>query len=428
MTDRSYVLSALLARWPLNLLSLLLAAFGVMLIVVVILFTHHVGGRLSSDAKGIDLVVGAKGSPLQLVLSSVYHVDVPTGNIDFAQAQKLLKDPQFRFAIPLALGDRWHAFRIVGTTPDYMRHYGAALETGDVWNAPFEAVVGADVPLQLGERFVGAHGLSGHGTGGDGHVHESSPYTVTGRLARSGTVLDRLILTSVESVWMIHGQSEAQGAGHGQPDQHEHHEHGDDHDHEHSHSHDHAAAAKPEITAILLGVRSPAAMMNLPRQLNRDTGFLAAHPALEMARLGAVFGVGRMSGAVLSGFLIVVAAFGIFAGLASGLEQRAGDIAVLRALGYTPLRIFGLVAAEGALLAFAGAVCGVVFGAAGFAILIRVIKPLQDSGAHVGPLLAQGALHILLVCGAVVVVGVLAALIPALRCAKTSIVKQLIRA
>src|SRR5690242_9624619 len=176
------------------------------------LATAQIEERMTRDARGIDLVVGAKGSPMQLVLSAVFHLDVPTGNIPLTEATKLAANRAVKKAIPLALGDSYRGFRIVGSSHDYPAHYGARIADGGLWAAPMEAVLGAEVAarsgLKIGATFTGAHGL---GEGGD--EHEKEAYKVVGILAPGGTVLDRLVLTSIESVWEVHehgGQAPAQ--------------------------------------------------------------------------------------------------------------------------------------------------------------------------------------------------------------------------
>ena len=106
-------------------LNLLLLALGIATITVLLLATAQLEERMGRDARGIDLVAGAKGSPMQVILSSIYHLDVPTGNIPYTQALELAKHRLVKRAIPLALGDTYKGARIVGTTPDYLAHYGA---------------------------------------------------------------------------------------------------------------------------------------------------------------------------------------------------------------------------------------------------------------------------------------------------------------
>ena len=105
------------------------------------LFSYHFDNRLKKDGKDIDIVIGAKGSPLQIVLSTVYHIDIPTGNISYNKVKKYLNSPQIEYSIPLALGDNWNGYRIVGTNYDYIKHYKGELEDGREWNKNFEIVI-----------------------------------------------------------------------------------------------------------------------------------------------------------------------------------------------------------------------------------------------------------------------------------------------
>lgn len=400
MTDFSLSLRSLAARKLGGFLAVLLTAFGVMMALVVMQFTAAVQERLARDGSGIDIVVGAKGSPLQLVLSALYHADVPTGNIPYAEAQKWMQHPQVRAAYPLALGDNWRGFRIVGTTVDYARHYGAEVAEGRFWQKPFEAVAGADSGLAPGARFTGAHGLAE-----GGHHHDAHTYTVVGALKPTGSVVDRLILTSIDSVLELHGQSLH---AHHDDDEDEEHEHHDD-AHKHAHINDDA-----DITAILIKTSGPIANINLPRSINQSSALIAANPALEMARLSTVFGVGTRTLGLISAFLIALAALSIFAGIAGSLENRQADLAVLRALGYTPLRLFRIVLYEGVFLAACGLALGLALGIGGYGLAVGHLPALAH-GAAAGFQVSWAWLSAAVLCA-----GLLASALPALRAARTA--------
>lgn len=402
MNDSALIVSSIKSRWLSSLLSVLLTAFGVALAVLLIQFGQHVQNRLGADGKGIDIVVGAKGSPLQLILSSVYHIDIPVGNIPYADAQKWMKHPQIKTAIPLALGDNWRGYRIVGTISAYISHYHGELSEGRLWDKPFEAVAGASVGLSRGKEFAGAHGLLK-----GGHAHDDDKYTVVGVMKPTGTVLDRLILTSLDSVLELHG---LEGVEHD-------HDH-DEHDHEHHHDH----AGTPEITALLLTTKAPIANINLPRSINRESALQAASPALEMVRLTSMLGLGSQSFTALSGILIIVSALSIFAGLAGSLEGRMGDIAVLRAVGYSKGRLFGIIAAEGMAIVVVGILCGLGMGMGGFTVMAKALAPLAASGAEI-----RFTADILLIVLSVLVAGFAASLLPALRASKIDAARQLSR-
>ena len=186
---------------PLNtILNVLLLAMGTAVLTVLLLASEQIEERLNRDARDINLVVGAKGSPLQLVLSAVFHVDVPPGNIKLKDAAVVAKMPHVKRTVPLGLGDTFRGFRIAGTTPDLLAMYGASLAGGRVWQAPMEAVMGAEVAARTGiaidQLFTGTHGL-----GAEGDAHDATPYRVVGILAPTGTVIDRLVVTGLESVW-----------------------------------------------------------------------------------------------------------------------------------------------------------------------------------------------------------------------------------
>jgi putative ABC transport system permease protein len=381
-------------------ISVLLIGFGVVLAVIAVLFTAHLERRLSHDGKGFDLVVGAKGSPLQLVLSSIYHIDIPTGNIPYDAAEKWMKHKDVKEAIPLALGDNWKGFRIVGTTPAYSSHYGATITEGRAWNKPFEVIVGADIPLPIGASFSAAHGLMA-----GGHEHDDEHYIVVGKLSRTGSVIDRLILTDLESVLEIHGQ------------------HGHHHEEKDHHDHDNEEHGETDITALLISVKSPLAAMNLPRTINRDSALQAANPAMEITRLTSLMGIGTKTLNTLSFLLIAMAALSIFGSLTSTLEQRQGDLAVLRVLGYSRRRLFILLAMEGLIMAAAGLALGIIGGYIGFAVMAESVSSLNASGASAAML--PGGIWIL--AGLTLIAGALAAALPAWRGARLNIARHLLR-
>lgn len=150
-------------------LNVLLLALGVATVTVLLLASRQIESRMLRDAEGVDLVVGAKGSPMQLVLSAVFHIDVPAGNIPLEEARALAAHRAVKKAIPLALGDSFRGYRIVGTTHDYPAHYGARVAAGGLWEKPMQAVLGSEVAratgIGVGARLVGAHGMGGEDTG-----------------------------------------------------------------------------------------------------------------------------------------------------------------------------------------------------------------------------------------------------------------------
>ena len=340
-------LAYLRARPLATALNLLLLALGIATITLLLLATGQLEDRMGRDARGIDLVAGAKGSPMQLVLSAVFHLDVPVGNIPLADAMALARSPAVKKAIPLSLGDSYRGHRIVGTTPDYPAHYGAQLAAGRLWSAPMEAVLGVDVAassrLAVGATFTGAHGL---GEGGDAHAQE--PFKVVGVLAPTGTVLDRIVLTSLESVWDIHEHG-AQSAG------------------------------RREITALLVQYASPLAAAMMPRQVNASASLQAASPAYESARLFRMIGVGADVLRAFGLVLVLVAGLSVFIALLNALEDRRYDLAVMRMLGASRAKLMGLMLLEGVALSAVGGVAGVALGHLAAQVLGVALKAAQQA-------------------------------------------------
>ena len=336
-------LAYLRARALNTTLNVLLLALGIATITLLLLATSQLEERMQRDARGIDLVVGAKGSPMQIILSSIYQLDVPTGNVSWKQAQELARHRAVKKMIPLALADNYRGFRIVGTNHDYVAHYGARLVQGRLWQAPLEAVLGADLAAQsnlaVGATFIGAHGM---GSREGEHMHDAYSYQVVGVLAPTGTVVDRVVLTDVASVWAVHADQhdikDVMRVAELLPDD------------------------EKELTALLIQYSSPLGAAVLPRYVNQNSEMQAASPAYETARLFSIIGVGVD---VLRGFalvLILAAGLSVFIALYNALLERRYDLAVMRTLGASPARLMALMLFEGAMLAGIGAVLGIVMG------------------------------------------------------------------
>nr|WP_279338711.1 ABC transporter permease [Sphingomonas sp. BGYR3] len=388
---------------------MLLLALAVASLVLLLIVSTQLGSRLERDAQGIDLVVGAKGSPLQLILSSIYHLDQPTGNIPLSSIETLRANRAVARVVPLALGDNFRGYRIVGTEPEWLDIYAARIAQGRVFAKSGEAVIGTDVVrttgAAIGQRFLGSHGA-----GEDGGEHAGHPFTVTGILAPTGTVADRLILTPVESVWDVHGiahaaHDEGTGAHHS--------DHADDN---HDHSDEAAApdnphAMDPEVTALLVTYRSAFGAVSVPGFINRQTEMQAAVPAVETGRLLSLFGAGVEGARLFAWLLAGTGGLAIFVALLNAARAREGDLALLRVMGATPVQVFGTIVLEGVLTALAGALVGIAAAHGIIAIAVDRFRALAEIG--IDPLRFDPAeLGILT---AVLAIGASAALVPALR-------------
>jgi putative ABC transport system permease protein len=311
-------------------LNISLLALGTGTMVFLLLIYKQLEANLNNNIKQIDLVVGAKGSPLQLILSSIYHLDIPTGNVLLKDVQKLAKNKYFvKKSIPLALGDSHKGFRIVGTTLQYPQNYQATLQKGAWFYQTFDVVLGEKVAkslqLTVGNTFKGSHGLNEDAE----DKHQEHLYKVVGILNKNNTVLDKLVLTKLESVWKMH---------------------------------QHTADSLQEVTALLIQYQSPMANLQMPRLVNEQTKMQAASPAFELARLLNLVGVSVQILQIFGYILVVMAILSIFIALYNALKERQYDLALMRVLGASKQKLFSLVILEGLLLAGLGMLLGLILG------------------------------------------------------------------
>jgi putative ABC transport system permease protein len=379
------------------LLNVLLLGLGLASITFLLLVAHQVERAFDRDLAGIDVVVGAKGSPMQLILSGVLHLDVPPGNVPLAAVNALQKNPMVAEVIPISLGDNFQAYRIVGSSLAYPAHYGAVLAQGRLWSAPMEVVLGATVArklgLRLGDSFVGSHGL-----GAGGHAHGDSAYTVVGVLAANASVLDRLILTDTASVWKVHEDYSA----------------ADDEDRK-------AMEEEREVTMALVRYKSPLAAMSFPRWVNTSTEMQAAAPALEVTRLLHMLGLGTDVLRAFAGMLLLTAGLSVFIALWNAVRERRGDLALLRMLGAPPARIAALLLTEALWLGLMAALLGLALGQC-FVLALGWMLGLDQS------LLLAGALwpaELLWVPALALGVSLGAALLPALGAYRSDVLQLL---
>ncbi|MFZ6001412.1 MAG: ABC transporter permease [Bacteroidota bacterium] len=400
------VWSYLKAR-PLNtVLNVFLLSLGVAVISILLLFSRQIGEKITSNAKGVDLVVGAKGSPLQLILCSVFHIDFPTGNINLKEAERLAKHRLVKTAIPLALGDSYKNYRIVGTNRQYTDLYQLELAQGAWWKNDLEVVLGASVASEL-SMHVGDTFASSHGLGDEGHAHDESLYRVTGIAKPSGTVLDNLVFTNVASVWKVH-EHEADTV---------------------------VAVTNPsplvpsvnvgdstkEITSLLLQYRNPIAAIQLPRLINSQTNMQAASPAFETARLFSILGVGV---SVLRGFayvLIFISALSIFIALYNSLKERQYDLAIMRSMGASRSKLLFSIMMEGSALTLLGSVLGLALGHGALHTFTLFLNESQRAGLSAYVFYVEE----LFLLAASLLLGIVCSLIPAIQAYKTDIHKVL---
>ncbi len=335
---------------PLNtMLSLLLMTFGVGVISLLFLLNNQIEQQLQANLRGVDMVVGSKGSPLQLMLSSIYHIDNPTGNIPYGEAIKINNNPLVDLTVPLSYGDSYNGFRIVGTTHQYPELYEMSLNKGRLWIRSLEVVLGSTVAqthqLKIGDTFYGTHGLIE-----GGHVHDEYAYEVVGIFNPSYTIIDQLILTNTQSVWQVHNHEPLEQG-------HEHHTEGT------TAAELELNASIPEdamITSMLVKFKSPIGLIQLPRKINETTNLQAAVPALEISRLTNLLGFGVQTINIIAFIIIIVSGLSIFISLYNSLKKRRYELALMRVHGATKWQLVQLVLQEGIILSLIGTIFGLL--------------------------------------------------------------------
>lgn len=410
---------------PLNLLmSTVLFGLGVGLITFLLLFNTQLKEKFDKNLANIDLVVGAKGSPLQMILCNMYHIDYPTGNIDIKDARPILRDdhPLIEKAIPLSLGDNYKSYRIVGTNHDFIGLYHGKIAQGQLWKKDLEVTIGSVVALETGLK-IGDTFSSAHGFNMDDHVHDNQSFVVVGVLEGTGSVMDQLIMTNTASIWKVHSHEEDE-------DDHDHdeadHHHDQDHDHDQDNSNAHLLLhTDQQITSVLIQYRNKTNFqaLNFGRNINDNTEMQAASPAIEINRLYNMIGIGTD---VLHGLAILIAgvsALFIFIMLFKSMRERRYELAIMRVLGAGRVKLFLLIILEGLILAVIGYAIGILIGHLGMELVAKFLKA-DFRYSFTGMKWIPEEIYLL---AAALVLGLIAALIPAIQAAKTDINRTLSR-
>ena len=356
-------------------LSVMLTVLAVALSVALLLGVE----RLRNDARagfaqtisGTDLVVGARGGGVQLLLYSVFHIGHASNNVSWQTMQRVAALPQVRWLVPISLGDSHRGMRVVGTSTAFFAHYrhgegrplvfaqGQAF--ADAPEGIFQAVVGAEVAARFGYR-VGQQIVLSHGSlGGEGGPrfsdHADKPFTIVGVLARSGTPVDRAVLVGLEGIEAIHldwhGGAPIPGLSIAP---------------EHVRKFD---LSPKSVTAALVGLDSRIAVFRVQRQINTmdEEPLTAILPGATLQELWSLVGVAERALLAVSALVVVVGLAGLVAVVVASLGERRRELAILRALGASPPQVFVLLALDSVLMSLAGIVLGLglLYGAGALA-------------------------------------------------------------
>ena len=433
-----------LATW----LTTLSVTLGVALTVAILLIRNGMQHRFEQSTLGYEMVVGAKGSPLQLVLNTVFNLDISPGNIPWKLFEQLRADKRVKFAAPFAVGDNYKGFRIVGTTDTYLKDFEfsegkkftlaegrlfnfsedmlheAFVEAGErakerearergetppprqerEINRPFEAVIGstvaADTGLKVGQTFIAAHGVQ---ESANAEQHEHNPWTIVGILAPTHTAADRALYINLDSFYEIEGHEIREKPGKEEKEK---------------------VDTDPDpgqISGMVLKLRSELHALPLYREINDREDAMAAFPAAEVRKLFAI--VGNVDRVLLAQAILIaiVAGVAIAVSIYNSMSERRREIAILRALGAKRPTIFAIVVLEAITICVVGAVAGLLAGhlivAGANTVLIRI------SGFTV-PALQIQPVEWLALAGCVLL-GVIAGFGPAVRAYRTEVAQNL---
>ena len=397
-----------------TVLSIVLLTLAVGIISILIHVNASIENQMNNNLKGIDMVVGAKGSPLQLILSSVYHVDSPTGNISLADANSITRNRMVKNSTKLSFGDNYKGFKIVGTEKNFLELYKCDVEDGRIWKKSLEAVVGNKVAeileLKIGDEFTSSHGLGDYG-----ESHEDSVFKVVGILETSNSVADQLILTSLESVWDIHKEHD-----HDHDEEHDH-DHDEEHDQDHDEEHEHGEDSK-EITSILVKFDSPMNIISFPRYINEETNMQAAVPSYEISRLFKIFGIGFETLTYLAYLIMFVSGLSLFLNLLNSLKERKYEMALIRTIGGTKVQTSLMLFYESIILCIIGFIGGIILSRVGILVISNLLEESLNYSISIPILLSNQEILLLIFS---ISIGILACVIPAVNVYNMNISKTL---
>ncbi|MFP6583379.1 MAG: ABC transporter permease [Candidatus Hydrogenedentota bacterium] len=341
-------------RWFTTTLTILSVALAVGLISAILTIRNETKKRFEEEQLAYDIVVGGPGSPLQLVLNAVYYLDSPGYPISYENYLRLKEEDDVTYAFPIALGDTYKGFRIVGTTVEIFEYpwtsdvtgeqrYPYQIDDGRFFDKPMEAVLGyrvsRELGLTVGATFIGLHGTMDLGSLAE-FDHADKLYTVVGVLKPSGTSNDRAIFVDLQSVWDLHAE----------------------HDEEEAEG-EHVEEGDRKVSAVLIDLESSAYRFQFMQTVYDNYPATPAMPIVEITNLYNEILQPVVVIMIAVGYVVVViSALSIMIGLYLSIIQRKRDLAIMRALGASAYEIFGAVMIEALLVTVIGVACGWALG------------------------------------------------------------------
>lgn len=391
-------------------LTALSVALGVMLMVSVLIIYGILEKTFSQRSINYDLIIGKNGDPLQMVLSSVYHISPPVGNVPYRFYEELKKMGVIEKAIPIAMGDVTEkgSFPIVGTIPEffdipYAPHREFRVKGERSFKRPFDAYIG-DRVAKTNNWTVGTKLKLVHGGADTGHVHDEE-FEVVGLLAPTGTPHDKTVYVNLQGFYQIEGHDkplseaiEREREFFRQPElskeelnaevarlekRYGKHDHSHDHGHDHNHIHDIAPVQK-EVSAIFVQTKTTAAAFLLQAELKKGYTAMGVNPIIPMQKLMSdVLGPVKMLLLGMTVLIIIVSCIGIFVSIYNSMSARRREIAIMRALGAQRGTVLSIIVVESIILCVGGGLLGLVLGHG----LVFVSQPIVEvkTGLIVNP-------------------------------------------
>ncbi len=404
-----FVKTNILSKKLRNFLTIFSILVSVMLIISVQNLTTQLKSNVIENAGVYDILVGAPGSSIQLVLNTIFYYDAPIANINIEYYESLQKDSRVANVVPIGMGDNYNGYKIIGTSNDFFTDK-YKLKSGELFKNNGEAVIGSTVAkitgLKVGDKFSGMHGLTEEG----GHVHGDFQYTVVGVLEQTKTPSDTVIYTDIESLWTVHGL--------------EHNEHNENDDMEMDDEHDesmHGNSSENLITALLVKTTSLSNQVMVTNDLNKNNDIQAINPAATLRKLLVMLNAGEIVVTLVAYVSIFLSIIVLFTTMLSASIERRKDISILRALGANRKTVFKTILLETLIIAIIGAVLG--FIVAHIAIGILGNYTAVNYGINISGFSIQIA-EVFVLLGAVVL-SIVAGMIPAVMVYKTDATKYL---
>ena len=367
----------------------------------------------SSAVSGTDIIVGARGGSLQLLLYSIFRIGNAPNNLSLESYNEFRNNRRVRWTIPLSLGDSHRGFRVLGTNQDYFKYfrYGSKKKLdftkGKSFSEVFDAVIGSEVANNLKYQLNG-NIIIAHGTGNISFLkHENRPFKVVGILRPTGTPVDQTIHVSLEGITAMHidwesGAPPLEGEGLSSEDIMK------------------LDLKSEEITSFLIGLRSKIHAFNLQREINsyKEEPLSAIMPGVALQELWDILRTAETGLIVITWFVLFAGLLGMITALLSGLNERRREMAILRSVGAGPSTISFLLIFEAMVLTFTGILFGLFF----LYITLFVSQPLLE--AYFGLFIPINSISFkdLILLGGILLTGMLMGVIPAFKAYRQSLV------